>query len=55
MATMWHSYTPFTANVFVGVLLGSALSGHMALKAVVLEHLDEIYERFVINVNRPGP
>jgi hypothetical protein len=23
------------------------------LKHVVLEHLDEIYERFVVNINRP--
>jgi LAS superfamily LD-carboxypeptidase LdcB len=37
-------------------ILGEVLStAKMELKTVVLDHLDEIYERFVVNTGRPRP
>jgi LAS superfamily LD-carboxypeptidase LdcB len=55
----WHlSHGPTAAaceREFTTRLLRETVKhADMRLKHVVLQHLDEIYERFVINVNRPG-
>ncbi|MBK7832893.1 MAG: M15 family metallopeptidase [Gemmatimonadetes bacterium] len=54
----WHlSYAPIAADyarVLTPTLLQDTIAGaDMLLKDVVLEQLDEIYERFVINVSLP--
>ena len=54
----WHlSYAPIAtdyARVLTPTLLQDTIAGaDMLLKDVVLEQLDEIYERFVINVSLP--
>jgi len=55
----WHiSYAPIAtswlAQLTTDVLRETVLRADLMLKEVVLHHLDAIYERFVINVNRPG-
>lgn len=52
----WHlSYAPIAAECMRrltrDLLRETVEQAEMLLKAVVLEHLDEIYERFVINTN----
>ena len=58
----WHlSHAPlasqFAPLLTVDVLRETVASADLALKATVLEHLDEIYTRFVTNVSPPpgGP
>ena len=53
----WHlSYapiaTPSLRQLTTDVLRRTVEEAEMALKAVVLQNLDEIYDRFVINTNR---
>jgi LAS superfamily LD-carboxypeptidase LdcB len=55
----WHlSYGPvadsYQDNLTTGVLRHVIEGVDMELKDVVLENLDEIYERFVMNVGRPS-
>lgn len=55
----WHlSYAPvaavYTRLLTPEVLRRTITAADMLLKDVVLEHLDEIYERFVINVSPAG-
>jgi hypothetical protein len=52
----WHlSYVPVAAGYMeqltTGTLRDTIQATDMALGDVVLEHLDEIYQRFVININ----
>lgn len=54
----WHvSYAPVAAvyleQLTTDVLRATIEQADVRLKETVLEHLDEIYERFVINLNRP--
>lgn len=54
----WHlSCAPVASRLegqlSVEVLRGTIHGADMALKHVVLDHLEEIYQRFVINVGRP--
>jgi LAS superfamily LD-carboxypeptidase LdcB len=54
----WHlSHEPVARDLEAGLtpdLLRGTLSGsEMLLKEIVLDHLDEIYERFVVNIGRP--
>jgi len=54
----WHLSCEPVARVYqqdltLAVLRSTIEGADMALRGVVLEHLDEIYERFVINVGRP--
>ena len=54
----WHlSYAPVTAlyelQLTVGVLRDAIRNAGVELKAVLLQDLDEIYERFVVNTGRP--
>jgi LAS superfamily LD-carboxypeptidase LdcB len=55
----WHvSHAP-TASGLLGQLTVEELrrtvaAADIGLKDTVLTHLDEIYERFVVNINRPG-
>lgn len=44
---------PFEAGLTVDVLRGTIESADLRLRHVVLQHLDEIYQRFVINTGRP--
>jgi len=53
----WHlSHAPtaaeFEAALSLGTLRATLSQADLELKSVVLEHLDDIYERFVINTNR---
>jgi hypothetical protein len=53
----WHiSYapvaTPWLRQLTTAVLRETVRQADLMLKDVVLHHLDEIYERFVINTNR---
>ena len=55
----WHlSHAPTAAECerrLTPAHLRTAIEGaDMALKRIVLEHLDEIYERFVVNIGRPA-
>jgi LAS superfamily LD-carboxypeptidase LdcB len=55
----WHiSYAPVATSwlhqLTTDVLRETVLRADLMLKEVVLGELDAIYERFVINVNRPG-
>jgi hypothetical protein len=45
--------TPLEALLTAEVLEETIRESGMKLKEVVLDHLDEIYERFVMNVGRP--
>ncbi|MFC1639777.1 M15 family metallopeptidase [Gemmatimonadota bacterium] len=54
----WHlSYAPLAAQneqlLTKDVLRSTIEHASIELKAVVLEHLDEIYDRFVLNICRP--
>ena len=54
----WHlSYAPVTAlyeqQLTVDVLRDAIRNAGVELKAVLLQDLDEIYERFVVNTGRP--
>ena len=56
----WHlSYfpaaSPLQAGLTLEMLRETVQASSMELKESVLEHLNEIYERFVINVGRPKP
>jgi LAS superfamily LD-carboxypeptidase LdcB len=56
----WHlSYAPlalpFLQELSPDVLRGAVQAADMMLKEVVLEHLDEIYSRFVTNINPTIP
>jgi LAS superfamily LD-carboxypeptidase LdcB len=55
----WHlSSAPVAASfereLSAGILGNAIESADIELKEVILEHLDEIYERFVINFGRPA-
>lgn len=54
----WHlSFAPvaeeYRTSLTLEVLEGTVENSEMELKAVVLEHLEEIFGRFVMNVGRP--
>ena len=54
----WHlSHAPvsvaYLGRLTTDMLRTTIHQANIELKDVVLEHLDEIYERFVININRP--
>ena len=54
----WHlSHAPvadrYLRRLTVDVLRVTVEQADMVLKDGVLDHLDEIFERFVININRP--
>jgi hypothetical protein len=56
----WHlSHAPVASTFereFTVVLLSDLIGGaDIELKEVILEHMDEIYDRFVINIGRPPP
>lgn len=56
----WHlSHAPVSAGYFseltTDVLRETIQQADIELKDVVLEHLEEIYERFVVNINRAHP
>jgi LAS superfamily LD-carboxypeptidase LdcB len=44
---------PYLERLTIDVLRTTIRQADIELKHVVLDHLDEIYERFVININRP--
>ena len=53
----WHlSYGPVASQcedaLSVDILRGALLASDIELKATVIEHLDDIYQRFVINTNK---
>ncbi len=55
----WHlSHAPvsvgYLQRLTTDILRATIQQADIELKDVVLEHLDEIYERFVININRPS-
>ncbi len=44
----------FSGGLTVDVLRDTVRGADMRLKDVVLEHLDEIFERFVVNTGSPS-
>jgi len=56
----WHlSHHPVArrleSRLTVAHLRGTLAGSEMLLKEVVLDHLDQIYERFIVNIGRPRP